>query len=371
MAMSVPQESCSLSPVTHCSNVTRLLPKLELKKKCVDVPKEVCFSVRRPKKIRRPTVKIWCSDQVNEANEIPDEEDEKTANDDDDGGGDIKLRHTLMVFGGGGEGQTTTEVLDLSGKKNKCENAPTPLPVQAEGMALIRVRGSPMACGGYNVEGDYVQRECYLYDGGTQSWKLFEESMVSNRTHSRVVQIREDVWWLISGSSMDQPVTEVFSGGIFTVGPNPPRGADFAEACVTLIGHDHVIVTHSTTVQQSLHHIIRLFSGVFRGAATRWSFLLVQLEERRLDRVAECAGRFGERNGVRNGHCHERGGGGGGTHVGGRHGGGVGKGAALPLGDQVVAGSRRWVSSGGDGRRRGVVRVCGVLSRRHGHGGWI
>ncbi len=57
---------------------------------------------------------------------------------------------------------------------------------------------------------------------------------------SRAVQIREDLWWLLSGSSKGQPRTEVFHRGVFLEGPDPPEDADLAEACVVLADNEKV-----------------------------------------------------------------------------------------------------------------------------------
>merc|ERR1712002_1325635 len=56
-----PKEQCSLEPQRTCKHVTKLVPKLEPKQECVDVPKEVCTRSRtNPRKIKKPVIKKWC-----------------------------------------------------------------------------------------------------------------------------------------------------------------------------------------------------------------------------------------------------------------------------------------------------------------------
>jgi len=56
-----PKETCSLEPQRTCGHVTKLVPKLEPKDECVDVPKEVCTRSRiNPKPRKRPVIKKWC-----------------------------------------------------------------------------------------------------------------------------------------------------------------------------------------------------------------------------------------------------------------------------------------------------------------------
>ena len=41
--------------------MTKLVPKLEPKEECVDIPKEVCTRSRtNPRKVKKPEVKKWC-----------------------------------------------------------------------------------------------------------------------------------------------------------------------------------------------------------------------------------------------------------------------------------------------------------------------
>merc|ERR1712179_875613 len=56
-----PKEQCSLEPQRTSKHVTKLVPKLEPKEECVDVPKEVCTRSRtNPRKVKKPVVKKWC-----------------------------------------------------------------------------------------------------------------------------------------------------------------------------------------------------------------------------------------------------------------------------------------------------------------------
>lgn len=57
----VPEESCRLEPRRVCNTVTKLLPRLEEKEECVQVPREVCTRLRNnPRKEKKPVVKQWC-----------------------------------------------------------------------------------------------------------------------------------------------------------------------------------------------------------------------------------------------------------------------------------------------------------------------
>ena len=61
LVQDVPTEQCRLEPKVSCQFVTKLVPKLEPSKECVDVPKEVCSRSRgNPRKVKKPTVKKWC-----------------------------------------------------------------------------------------------------------------------------------------------------------------------------------------------------------------------------------------------------------------------------------------------------------------------
>ena len=68
---------------------TKMVPKLEAMNRCVDVPREVCVSVRRPRKEFRPVVKIWCN-ETKEVEKMVEEEREEPES------------STLMLVGGTG-----------------------------------------------------------------------------------------------------------------------------------------------------------------------------------------------------------------------------------------------------------------------------
>jgi len=56
-----PKEQCTLEPQRTCKHVTKLVPKLEPKELCIDVPKEVCTRSRtNPRRVKKPVVKKWC-----------------------------------------------------------------------------------------------------------------------------------------------------------------------------------------------------------------------------------------------------------------------------------------------------------------------
>jgi len=60
---SSPVEECDLEPRLSCRHVTRLVPRLQAQKRCVQVPKEVCgVSKIKPVKKKRPVLKKWCHD---------------------------------------------------------------------------------------------------------------------------------------------------------------------------------------------------------------------------------------------------------------------------------------------------------------------
>merc|ERR1712137_1272529 len=57
----VPEETCNLEPQRQCKHVTKLVPLLNPKEECVDIPKEVCSRSRKnPRKVQKPVVKKWC-----------------------------------------------------------------------------------------------------------------------------------------------------------------------------------------------------------------------------------------------------------------------------------------------------------------------
>ncbi len=81
-----------------------------------------------------------------------------------------------------------------------------------------------------------------MYSPLSSSWSVLPQRMSSNRTHSRVVKMNKDLWWIVSGASSGQPRTEVFRSGSssFSVGPEPPGDTDLAEACVVKVGEGKV-----------------------------------------------------------------------------------------------------------------------------------
>ncbi|XP_059088675.1 uncharacterized protein LOC131884809 isoform X1 [Tigriopus californicus] len=57
----VPEEVCHLNPQRICNPTNKIIPKLEQRVKCIDVPREVCSTVQvEAKKVSRPVVKKWC-----------------------------------------------------------------------------------------------------------------------------------------------------------------------------------------------------------------------------------------------------------------------------------------------------------------------
>lgn len=57
----VPEETCELSPQKVCQFVTIMIPRLEPKEECVQVPKEICARQKRnPRTIKKPVIKKWC-----------------------------------------------------------------------------------------------------------------------------------------------------------------------------------------------------------------------------------------------------------------------------------------------------------------------
>jgi len=56
-----PVETCDMEPVTKCSFVSKIVPKLVPRQECTDVPKEVCSrSKTNPRKVKKPIIKKWC-----------------------------------------------------------------------------------------------------------------------------------------------------------------------------------------------------------------------------------------------------------------------------------------------------------------------
>lgn len=62
---SIPSESCRLIPLRECRDETRMVPELVPEEDCVDVPREVCVTLRIPKKVTNPRVKKWCGPDPN------------------------------------------------------------------------------------------------------------------------------------------------------------------------------------------------------------------------------------------------------------------------------------------------------------------
>ena len=61
VVVNTPVEECSLQPVKTCTYLTKLVPVLQPKEKCNDVPKEVCAKVKKnPKQVQKPVVKKRC-----------------------------------------------------------------------------------------------------------------------------------------------------------------------------------------------------------------------------------------------------------------------------------------------------------------------
>ena len=56
-----PVETCDMEPVTKCSFVSKIVPKLVPRQECTEVPKEVCSrSKTNPRKVKKPIIKKWC-----------------------------------------------------------------------------------------------------------------------------------------------------------------------------------------------------------------------------------------------------------------------------------------------------------------------
>ena len=57
-----PEEVCDLQPTTDCQVVTNLIPHLEQKQICEDVPKEFCHTkFDSPKMVKKPIKTKWCT----------------------------------------------------------------------------------------------------------------------------------------------------------------------------------------------------------------------------------------------------------------------------------------------------------------------
>jgi hypothetical protein len=56
-----PVEECDMEPLRTCKHVTKLVPQLEPRQECVDVPKEICARSRvNPKRVKKPSIQKWC-----------------------------------------------------------------------------------------------------------------------------------------------------------------------------------------------------------------------------------------------------------------------------------------------------------------------
>merc|ERR1712198_490768 len=57
-----PEEFCDLQPTTDCEIVTNLVPHLNQREICEDVPKEFCHTkMDSPKMVRKPITMLWCT----------------------------------------------------------------------------------------------------------------------------------------------------------------------------------------------------------------------------------------------------------------------------------------------------------------------
>ena len=56
-----PVEECDMEPQQVCRQITKLLPQLEPREECVEVPAEVCATSRVNPRIKTtPVIKNWC-----------------------------------------------------------------------------------------------------------------------------------------------------------------------------------------------------------------------------------------------------------------------------------------------------------------------
>jgi hypothetical protein len=61
----VPEETCDLNPQKTCRLVTRLVPSLEPKRECTNVPQETCnLKFSTPSVERKPLRTEWCLDEA-------------------------------------------------------------------------------------------------------------------------------------------------------------------------------------------------------------------------------------------------------------------------------------------------------------------
>jgi len=56
-----PEETCNLESFKTCQFVTKLVPHLKGKEKCVDIPLEICVRQEvNPRKVNKPVITVWC-----------------------------------------------------------------------------------------------------------------------------------------------------------------------------------------------------------------------------------------------------------------------------------------------------------------------
>ena len=58
--MTVPHEKCNLSPRKECKTVSKLVPSLQARPKCVELPKEICVPVMKPRKVMFDSKQLNC-----------------------------------------------------------------------------------------------------------------------------------------------------------------------------------------------------------------------------------------------------------------------------------------------------------------------
>ena len=60
----VPRETCTMKNGQVCSDATVVLPKLVTEETCIEVPREICTTVRtNPRSVRKPVIKRWCPEE--------------------------------------------------------------------------------------------------------------------------------------------------------------------------------------------------------------------------------------------------------------------------------------------------------------------
>jgi hypothetical protein len=53
-------EKCELTPKKECKDVSTLVPSLQAVEKCMDIPKEVCSKVEKPRLITKSAKRLFC-----------------------------------------------------------------------------------------------------------------------------------------------------------------------------------------------------------------------------------------------------------------------------------------------------------------------